>query len=324
VFSAVHLHGGQGRMTIDPKRLIDLTRIADAGSFTAAAQALNISQPALSNSIAALERSLGVRLFERTHRGATLTDYGRVLYGYAQTLETVLARAAEEIEHKRSGFEGGLIVGATPVASAEIVPEAVARLMSEVPNASISIIDGVDDDLIASLIRGELDLIVSPITVRAEFPEIEDEILLPDSFAVVVRPDNARARLKSIRLQDMRDATWVMPNVGSSTRKHIETLFLSAGEPWPSKVVSMTSTLAITSLVMRSNFVAVMSRQLVQTEIRAGLLAAIPLTNPSPFRAVGMRVRRNALHSPMTERLMAILRSVGAELEKGETTAIRR
>lgn len=311
-------------MNIDPRRLIDLIRIADAGSFTAAAQALNISQPALSNSIAALEKSLGVQLLERTHRGATLTDFGRVLYGYAQTLETVLARAGEEIEHKRQGFEGGLIVGATPVASAEIVPESVARLVAEVPNASISIFDGVDDALVAGLIKGELDLIVSPITVRAEFPEIDDEILLPDSFAVVVRPDDPRARLNAVRLQDMREATWVMPNIGSSTRKHIETLFLSAGEPWPSKVVSMTSTLAITSLVMRSDFVAVMSRQLVQTEVRAGLLAAVPLSNPSPFRAVGMRVRRNAVRSPLTRRFMAILRAVGAELAKGERPAIRR
>ncbi len=311
-------------MTIDPKRLIHLTRIADAGSFTAAAQALNISQPALSNSIAALEKSLGVRLFERTHQGATLTDFGQVLYGYAQTLETVLARAGEEIEHKRHGFAGGLIVGATPVASAEIVPEAVARLMADVPNASVSVVDGVDDALADALKRGELDLIVSPITVRAEFPDIEDEILLPDSFVLVARPHTSWARLNAVQLEQLRDATWVMPNIGSSTRKHIETLFLTAGEPWPSRVVSMTSTLAITSLVMRTDFVAVMSRQLVQTEVRVGLLAAIPLSNPSPFRAVGMRVRRNAARSPLTEHFMTILRAVGGGLAKGKDPVVRR
>jgi LysR family pca operon transcriptional activator len=311
-------------MTIDPKRLIDLSRIADAGSFTAAADALNISQPALSNSIAALEKSLGVRVFERSYRGATLTEFGHILYGYAQTLETVLARAGEEIEHKRQGFEGGLVVGATPVASAEIVPEAVARLMAEVPNASISVVDGVDDALVAGLNRGELDLIVSPITVRAEFADIDDEILLPDSFVLVVRPQSQWAQMPSVSLEQLRNATWVMPNIGSSTRKHIETLFLSTAEPWPKNVVSMTSTLAITSLIMRSDFVAVMSRQLVQTEIRAGLLAAIPLSNPSPFRAVGMRVRRAALHSPLAQRFMAFLRTIGAELAKGEISATRR
>ena len=73
--------------SVDPKRLIELLRIADRGSFTRAAAALGVSQPALSNSVAVLEKMLGVRVFDRTRNGATLTEFGRLLAGHAAAIE---------------------------------------------------------------------------------------------------------------------------------------------------------------------------------------------------------------------------------------------
>src|SRR5262245_45708592 len=86
---------------IDPKRLIELLRIAEHGSYTRAAAAQGVSQPALSNSIAVLEKSLGVRVLERTRHGATLTDVGRLLASHAAALDSVLARAAGEVALKK-------------------------------------------------------------------------------------------------------------------------------------------------------------------------------------------------------------------------------
>ena len=77
-------------MALDAKRLIDLLRISEHGSYTHAAAAEGISQPALSNSIAVLEKELGVRVLDRTRRGATLTDFGRLLVSHAALLESLL------------------------------------------------------------------------------------------------------------------------------------------------------------------------------------------------------------------------------------------
>ena len=93
-------------MVLDPKRLLDLLSIAESGSFTKAAAARRVSQPALSNSMAVLEKALGVRVLERSRSGAVLTDYGRLLATHAQALTNLLARASEDVRLKKQGLEG--------------------------------------------------------------------------------------------------------------------------------------------------------------------------------------------------------------------------
>src|SRR5579875_8512 len=100
-------------MAVDPKRLIELLSIAETGSFTKAAAARRISQPALSNSMAVLEQSLGVRVLERGRGGAALTEYGRLLATHAQALTALLARAEDDLRLKREGLDGYLRVGAS-------------------------------------------------------------------------------------------------------------------------------------------------------------------------------------------------------------------
>src|SRR5271165_4144140 len=129
---------------IDPKRLIELLRIADHGSFTSAAAVLGVSQPALSNSIGVLERMLGVRVFERTRNGATLTEFGRVLAGHAAAIDSVLSRAVDELEAKKRGLEGSLVVGVSPIACIDIVPAAVACLKRETPKIVVSVEERAD------------------------------------------------------------------------------------------------------------------------------------------------------------------------------------
>src|SRR5262252_6965864 len=105
--------------SLDPKRLIDLLRVVEHGSYTRAAEARGVSQPALSNSIGGLERQLGLRLLNRDRRGITPTDYGALLVEHAKTLEALLSRASQELELKRSGLLGSLRIGMTPVAAAQ-------------------------------------------------------------------------------------------------------------------------------------------------------------------------------------------------------------
>src|SRR5690349_14158367 len=95
--------------SIDPRRLIELLRIAQHGSFTKAAESLSVSQPALSRSISILERSLGVELLKRTRNGADLTKLGSHLVSYAQALDALLVRAAEDTRKNKVGLQGSII-----------------------------------------------------------------------------------------------------------------------------------------------------------------------------------------------------------------------
>src|SRR4051794_39906106 len=131
-------------MEIDPRHLRLLRAIAEQGSFTRAAAAQRISQPAMSAGIAQLEKRLGVRVLERGRHGARLNDFGRLLLRHARGLDALLEQAQAEVDLKRLGHEGPLLIGGTPVTLIELVPAAIELLAQETQRISITVMEGVD------------------------------------------------------------------------------------------------------------------------------------------------------------------------------------
>jgi DNA-binding transcriptional LysR family regulator len=293
---------------VDPKRLIELLRIADRGSFTRAAAALGVSQPALSNSIAVLERMLGVRVFKRTRNGATLTEFGRLLAGHAAAIDSVLSRAVDELDAKKRGLEGSLVVGVSPVACIDIAPAAVARLKRETPNIVVTIEERADDELIAGLRSGEIDLVVNSAGLLADGPDVVCEILARDMFVVAMRTGHRLARSKSLRIADLGDEQWVMPSPQTTMSRQIELLFSAENRPWPSQAIITNSITALKSIVMQSDCVTISSKKLIQLEVEAHRLACVPLRKQHFTREICLR-RRRAPRSPLVERFIAAIRA---------------
>jgi len=299
---------------MDAKRLRDLLRISEHGSYTRAAAAEGISQPALSNSIAVLEKELGIRVLDRTRRGATLTDFGRLLVSHAALLESLLSRAAEDVRLKKLGLEGSLSIGVSPIACAEIVPDAVARLKRDTPNVRIMVEQQPDDALLRRLRMGEIDLMVSPAGLLSDPPDIERQLLFHDSFIVIAALDNPIARRRSISLGELRDATWAMPDAQTAMSRHIEALFAAEDVPWPNNCVVTNSMTAIRSLVMRGDCISITSKMLVALDLRAGFLAGIALRGQNLMREISLRTRHNSKATPLVERFVGHLRAVAADI----------
>jgi LysR family transcriptional regulator of gallate degradation len=301
---------------MDPRRLVELLRIAEHGSYTRAAAAQGISQPALSNSIAILEKSLGVRVLERTRHGATLTEFGRLLTTYAEALQSLLSRAADDVRLKKLGMEGSLVVGVSPVACVELVPNAIARLKRETPNILVLIHERPDDQLLAGVRTGEIDAMVSPAGPFSDPPELERETLLRDVAIVIVQPRHELACRTSVSLKELRDAQWVLPSAHTAMWRHIEALFAAESVPWPVNYVSTNSITALKSLVMCTDSVSISSRKLMKHEFEAGDLACVPLRRPHFTREITLRTRRDIALSPLTQRFIAAVRAVAAEMRQ--------
>jgi DNA-binding transcriptional LysR family regulator len=298
--------------SVDPKRLIELLRIADRGSFTRAAAALGVSQPALSNSMAVLERMLGVRVFERTRNGAALNEFGRLLAGHAAAIDSVLSRAADELEAKKRGLEGSLVVGASPIACIGIVPGAVARLKRETPNIVVCIEERADDELIAGLRSGEIDLVVNSTSLKADGPDILSETLAQDVFVVAMRSGHRLAKRKSLLIADLRGEQWIMPSQHTTMSRQIELLFSAENQPWPSGAIITNSITALKSIIMQSDCVTILSKKLMQLEVEARHLACVPMRKQHFTRQICLR-RRRELRSPLAERFIAAVRATAAE-----------
>src|SRR6187549_2538364 len=122
-----------GGRLLDPRRVLTFREVARLGSFSRAADALALSQPAVSQQVAALERQLGARLLERGPGGLTLTAAGELLLEHADVVADRLELASSQLEELVEHAARELRVGAFPSALATRVPRALARLTAEQP-----------------------------------------------------------------------------------------------------------------------------------------------------------------------------------------------
>lgn len=295
-------------MRIDPRRLLELLAVARHGSFSAAAEALNVSQPGLSQSIAQLEHGLGgVRLLERDRHGARLTPLGETLAFQARALEALLARTREEARLHIEGLEGALRVGITPVTGAALVPLAVAALLQASPRLSVSLVEGLDNELMTQLRARELDLVVCRL--RAGLPEdVAHEALGNADWALITHPDHPLARKASVRMADLAGQRWALPAGGSAFRRQMEQVFDAAGLAWPVVGVSSNSVPAIKAIVMAGDCITLMAPALVAVECAAGRLAARPIVDAAALQPVGMLWRRDDEMPAVARRFLQHLR----------------
>lgn len=300
-------------MRIDPRRLLDLLAVARHGTISAAAEALSVSQPGLSQSISQLEHGLGAKVLERDRHGARLTDLGQVLMFHAQALESLLDRAKEETRLRSLGIEGPLAVGITPITAASLVPKALGLLFEQSPRVAVSLVEGLDDELVAMLRARELDVVVSRL--RPGLKGVDSEPLVLSDWALITGPRHPLATRSSVTLAEIPTDHWVLPAGGSAFRRQMEMVFASASLPWPTMGVSTNSILAIKAIVMNTEGVTIMSPGLVEVERLAGRLQVVPLKDVAPLQPVGMMWRSGEALSPIAARFAKVLRFVAADSE---------
>jgi LysR family transcriptional regulator of gallate degradation len=300
-------------MELELKPLLNLLAIARHGSFSRAAASRNISQPALSNGIALLESRVGGRLLERGRHGAQLTDLGRTLARHAEAIEAQLARAADELACAQRSVAGPLVIGVTPVAAAHLVPRALHRLKSEMPSVAVSVIETVFSEATPALLRGAIDLMIGPIGVYPTAEGVVEEALATDPFTIIVRSGHPLGRRRAISLRQLADAQWVLPSDQSAYHHQLEALFVVAGLRWPPDCIATNSMAAMKALVIHGDCVAIMPRQLVALERRAGLIRCIRLAEAGTTRALGLSRAKDRKLSPLAERFADIIRASARE-----------
>ena len=163
--------------------------VAEKQNLTEAADALHVSQPALTKSIQRLEENLGVKLFDRISVGVRLTPYGKILQQHVKVMDNEYRHAVSLIEELKGGGAGTLRIGAGPVWLVSILPPIIAKFQQGAQGIKLSLIGGVIDTLVPALINGELDL----ICVSLDFPnrsEIVKKTLFNIRHVLVADPSH--------------------------------------------------------------------------------------------------------------------------------------
>ncbi|WP_117196017.1 LysR family transcriptional regulator [Rhizobium terrae] len=303
-------------MDLEPRLLRYLLAIDRAGSFQKAAEALGISQPALSVSIARLEDITRMHLVDRGRYGAILTDMGKILIRHAESIEAILQLARRELEARRQGAEGPLRVGGTPLATGSILPRVIAHILRENGNAAIAVTEGTDEQLMERLLTHEIDLVISNVGQRPTPENVEEIPLFTARSVIVVRAGHPLAGRQQVSLVELTDSTWIMPPPGGAFRKQIEALFMTNGIPFPANLVEAAPFSVLKAIVERSDGVSILSDQFLRDEIRRGILTAIPLAEHIASRQFAMQKIAGRQLNSLGKRFVAVATELSLETDE--------
>jgi DNA-binding transcriptional LysR family regulator len=199
---------------LDPRRLLTFREVARQGSFSRAADAMALSQPAVSQQVAALERELDSTLLIRGRAGTVVTPAGELLLAHADALAARLELADVQMDELAAGELATLRVGAFPSALATIVPASAAALRAREPDLDIAIEEGTVDELEAAVQSGSLHVAVCWQDARADRYEpdgLRRTDLAEEPMVAVLADDHRLAGRRRIALSELADEPWMAP-----------------------------------------------------------------------------------------------------------------
>ncbi|MBX3643579.1 MAG: LysR family transcriptional regulator [Rubrivivax sp.] len=174
--------------------------LARHGNYARAAEALGIAQPNLTRAIASLERSLGVRLFDRGRSGAVTTAFGRVFVERAEQLLRSDAELRRELQLLADLATGTLRIACGPYAAEAVVADAVARLVAAHPKVRIECLVMTPEHVVTEVLSGHVDIGVSTDATLQPQPELEIERFAPLRVHLACRPEHPLTQERQLTL----------------------------------------------------------------------------------------------------------------------------
>ncbi|CAG0977172.1 HTH-type transcriptional activator CmpR [Burkholderiales bacterium] len=278
-------------MELEPLRLF--LRVAATGSFSRAAALVASTQPAVSKRIGALERELGARLFERTGRGARLTQAGRRLLPRAESLTAEADRLADVIADGEQALRGVVRVASQPSVSWPLVGDLVALARDRHPAMRLQIAEGPTRQIEEWLGDGRIDLGIVSVVPPPELGEFHTLFEVP--LMLVARagdPEVRRRTTRFARFARLPLAIATMPNGG---RVLVEEEARRAGLEL-NVAVEVNSIHVMKKLVARGGLYSLASQNAIADEVAAGELAGSRIVEPEIWQSFHLVIggRRHA------------------------------
>ena len=293
-----------------------LAEIARRSSFSRAAEALGLSQPAVSLHVRHLERALATPLLERVGKRAVPTEAGRLLLEHAGRAAAELDAAVQALARRRGVVAGRVRLGAGATASIHLLPPLFRRLRARHPGLELQVVTGNTPDIVARLLANELDLAV--VTNPTASRRLAMAPLGTDPLVAVAPGGVEWRRRRPFTPADLGRHPLILYERGGAIRGVIDAWFRRAGVA-PRVAMELGSAEAIKKLVEAGLGLSISPAVAVRAEVRAGALRAIAL-DPPLARRLGVVWRRDKPDTPA----LAVVRRGLAELGAGRAGPPRR
>ena len=255
-------------------RLKVFRTVAEHLSFHKAAERLFLTQRSVTQQVKALEDELGVRLFDRTPKGVSLTEQGSLLQRYAQKAATLAAEAAEKLASGDGKLSGEFALGVSTTIAQYVLPRLIGAFLSEHPRVQLSLQSGNTVENVRLLLEDKvaIGLIEGPARDR----EDRTEPFMEDEMVLIAPADFEFGRLTR---EQLLSSSLLMPEQGSGSRRVVETALEKAGcrlKSFP-RVMNLDFTEAIKSAVGAGLGIGFVSRWAISKELQLRALKVVEI-----------------------------------------------
>ncbi|MBY5778012.1 LysR family transcriptional regulator [Rhizobium leguminosarum] len=233
-----------------------IVAIEDSGQISAAADVLNISQPAASRMLSEMESITKTSLYERVARGVVLTTFGAALARRARKILLELREASREIGELKSGKGGSVFIGAVTAPAMSLVVPAINKVRKAYPGIEINIQVETSNVLARELLAARHDFIIGRIPDDLNPRLFEVTEIGIERACLIVRSSHPLMKQKTSSLADIRDYDWVFQPPGTLLRRTIEDVFLSRGVALPENIVNTSSLLLTCAIICETDAIA--------------------------------------------------------------------
>lgn len=300
-----------------------LLAVAEHASIGRAAEALGLSQPALTKAIRRLEVDAGLPLFVRSAKGMLPTEAGQAFLRRGRNIWLGYEDAMREMQHMRSGQLGRLRVGFSPSVAGELVVGALRQLVVERPAAQLQLRERLVSGLIDLLLAGELDLILAPATEAIRQSALDFLPLYSDQFRVISDRNHRLQKRRSLSVADVAQEQWILPSRDVYVRQWIDEEYRKRSLDGPQvRIEAEFGQVSMWPLVHDSQLLTLCNAGHLAEARRFGL-ETLPLPELNIDRQIGVIARSDSWRSPLAERLTQLLQAEVAR-NKGKLRTSRQ
>jgi DNA-binding transcriptional LysR family regulator len=292
--------------------------VAERGSVSRAAEALFLSQPGVSLQIKALEKSLGLQLFEKHGRTLRLTEAGYELLKYSERIFALLDETLQVMEELGGAKRGTVKVAASTTAGIYVVPPALGAFHRANPQIKLTL--DVVNRITAQerLLNDEVDLAVMGLIEHPQ--DLEVEAFAPNELVVIAAPDHPLTQQRQIPLEALAGETLLLREQGSGTRTDVEAMLAQRGIT-VSVMMELRSSGAIKQAVAAGLGVAVMPLGALELELLAQRVAMLDVVGFPVMRSWSLARRPGRRLSAAAEALWTFLLAYRGEVVSEFPTA---
>lgn len=262
---------------IDFRHLETFCRVAALKSFSRAADDLFLTQPTVSGHILSLERSLSLRLFDRTGRGIQLTKAGEMFLRYASKILTVRKDLLNALSEFSQGIRGELSLGASTIPGEYLLPRLMGDFKRAHPRLTLSLKISDTKDIVQELLQGHIEF--GLIGAKVDHPSLHYEKFEEDEIIVIAPCDHPLTRKRSVGFEDLLKEPWIIREEGSGTQMAVEKVLRKKGKSLKdfNVAIEMGSTSSVKEGVKAKLGLAFISRRAVEEELKRNLFTSITL-----------------------------------------------